>query len=206
MLYFNRNEQRQWVKVIRIYEDGSDVPMDMPLVYQFLNASFPEYTIDHVAVVGEFSPSLVRLVSAKLHVPTGFMFCSSFAKTFKYTFTELGGLRIITKYRPKWYAKGKLADLITTSQELAEKKRKFTELISAETENQQLREANRKIRLLFGGKGADAFASFSSSGRSRSPSSTPSPSPRKTAGSSIFPVSEAQDSPRKKMADALNLV
>lgn len=51
--------------------------------------------MDYVAAVGDFSPEMVKLVSYHLRVPATMMFMSSFGESFPYSFTELGGLRII---------------------------------------------------------------------------------------------------------------
>ena len=47
-------------------------------------------------MVGKFGPGIVRELSLREHIPSTFMFMGSFGEKFEYTFTEMGGLRLIT--------------------------------------------------------------------------------------------------------------
>ena len=47
-------------------------------------------------MIGEFGPPAIRALSYHTHVPTTFMFMGSFGAKFNFSFTELGGLRLIT--------------------------------------------------------------------------------------------------------------
>jgi len=78
------------------YKDQEDVPQTVSPTYQQLSRCFPEVRVDYVVVIGEFGPSMVRHVSRELHVPATFMFMGTFNDDFPFTFTELGGLRLIT--------------------------------------------------------------------------------------------------------------
>ena len=61
-----------------------------------------DFILDCVAVVGKFDPQMVHKVSYELHIPKGFMFMSSFGQDFPYSFTEMGGLRLITDNSARW--------------------------------------------------------------------------------------------------------
>jgi len=78
------------------FENAADMPSTISPTYQQLSRCFPELRLDYVACTGVFGPAMVRQVSRELHVPTTFMFMGSFNEDFPFTFTELGGLRLIT--------------------------------------------------------------------------------------------------------------
>ena len=54
-------------------------------------------------MVGKFGPAIVRELSLKEHIPSTFMFMGSFGEKFEYTFTEMGGLRLITENTATYY-------------------------------------------------------------------------------------------------------
>ena len=93
--YVSQNELRKWVKFIRVYGSADDVPSSMPRSYQMLGEQHPNFCIDYVAVVGEFTPSMVTYISHVLHIPTMFMFMSSFGPKFPYSYSSMGGLRLL---------------------------------------------------------------------------------------------------------------
>lgn len=92
--YLLQNEQRRWIKFVRFYKEH--VPEEEPAVYNALRKLYPQLNIDYAAIEGEFTPAQVRRVSYRFKVPTTFMFMASFGSTFEYSYTELGGIRIIT--------------------------------------------------------------------------------------------------------------
>ena len=49
-------------------------------------------------MVGTFGPNAVQTVAYEQHIPTTFMFMGSYGEAFEYSFTEMGGLRIINDY------------------------------------------------------------------------------------------------------------
>ena len=98
--YVLANEQRCWIKFVRVYKTEKDIPDDAPEVYQYLLDSHPQLIIEYVAMVGKFGPALVRELSHREHIPSTFMFMGSFGESFEYTFTEMGGLRLITDNVP----------------------------------------------------------------------------------------------------------
>ena len=94
--YVLANEQRRWIKFVRVVPSSHAVPLDVPMPYLFLQEAYPELTIEYVTVVGAFGPSVVRKVAAELHVPYTFIFMGTFDTSLGHSFTEMGGLRIIT--------------------------------------------------------------------------------------------------------------
>ncbi len=94
--YMLANEQRRWIKFVRVFPDDASLPEDIPSVYRFLEYAYPEILIQYTAMVGSFGPPAIRAFSYHMHVPTTFMFMGSFSDKFEFSFTELGGLRLIT--------------------------------------------------------------------------------------------------------------
>ena len=94
--YMLSNEQRRWIKFVRVFPNEESLPSEIPGVYKFLEFSYPELIIEFVTMIGEFGPKAIRTLSYYTHVPTTFMFMGSFGENFNFSFTELGGLRLIT--------------------------------------------------------------------------------------------------------------
>jgi len=94
--YMLSNEQRRWIKFVRVFPNEESLPSEIPGVYKFLEFSYPELIIEYVTMIGEFGPKAIRTLSYYTHVPTTFMFMGSFGENFNFSFTELGGLRLIT--------------------------------------------------------------------------------------------------------------
>ena len=95
--YMLSNEQRRWIKFVRVYESVNALPSKIPQVYKFLEYAYPEILIQYTAMVGvRFGPECIHALSYHMHVPTTFMFMGSFSDKFEFSFTELGGLRLIT--------------------------------------------------------------------------------------------------------------
>ncbi|KNC50095.1 uncharacterized protein AMSG_05865 [Thecamonas trahens ATCC 50062] len=93
--YVLNNELRRWIKFVRVYPHRTTVPGAIPASYLYLQRQHPDMRIDYVAVVGDFSPAMVRHISFVLHVPTMFMFMSSFGDSFPHSYMSLGGLRLL---------------------------------------------------------------------------------------------------------------
>jgi len=55
--YVLSNEQRRWIKFVRVYGSPEEVPWDVPEPYRFLHSAYPELTVEYVAMVGVFGPS-----------------------------------------------------------------------------------------------------------------------------------------------------
>ena len=95
--YMLNNEQRRWIKFVRVYPSEDSLPEELPSVYKFLEFAYPEILIEYTAMVGiNFGPECIHALSYHMHVPTTFMFMGSFSDKFEFSFTELGGLRLIT--------------------------------------------------------------------------------------------------------------
>ena len=72
------------------------MPSQLPEMYTWVGSFFPQVQVDFVAVVGSFGPKMVRRISDEMHIPTNFMFMSTFGGKFEHDVTSLGGIRIIT--------------------------------------------------------------------------------------------------------------
>jgi len=94
--YFRNNEVRRWIKFVRVFENESSLPIEIPRIYKSLGELFSDLQIDYVATSGKFGPEMVRNISFRYKVPSNFMFMSSFGERMSYSFMELGGLRLIT--------------------------------------------------------------------------------------------------------------
>ena len=94
--YVLTNEQRRWIKFVRVVPSAEFVPDSVPMPYAFLQEAYPELTIECVTIIGTFGPHSVRKVAAELHVPYTFIFMGTFDSDLGHSFTEMGGLRIIT--------------------------------------------------------------------------------------------------------------
>lgn len=94
--YFRENESRKWYKFVRVFEDKSKFPTEIPSIYKALAKLFTDVQIDFVCTAGTFCPRMVQMISCKYKVPTNFMFMSSFGNNLGIGFMQLGGLRIIT--------------------------------------------------------------------------------------------------------------
>lgn len=94
--YFLANESRRWFKFVQIFETTEKVPSVNPPIYNALRELFPDVTIDFCVQIGTFNPEMVQRISAYFKVPSSFMFMSSFGDKMKFSFMELGGLRLIT--------------------------------------------------------------------------------------------------------------
>jgi hypothetical protein len=96
MMYILANEQRRWVKFVRVYDTEDVLPRDLPPVYASLGEFFPQAQVDYVAVSGNFGPEMISQMSERLQIPVNFMFMSSFGGEFKHEVADMGGVRLIT--------------------------------------------------------------------------------------------------------------
>ena len=130
--YVLANEQRIWIKFVRVYERESDIPEHVPDVYQYILDSHPQLIIEYVAMVGTFGPRLVRELSMKEHISSTFMFMGSFGESFKYTFTEMGGLRLITDNIATYHGDVEKKELTAVDlfDEILRKSRSMEELVN----------------------------------------------------------------------------
>ena len=83
-------------------------------------------------MVGTFGPRLVRELSMKEHISSTFMFMGSFGESFKYTFTEMGGLRLITDNIATYHGDVEKKELTAVDlfDEILRKSRSMEELVN----------------------------------------------------------------------------
>lgn len=95
MLYVQRNEHTNRVKVVTVVNAPQDVPERLEAELEFLNEAYPEIEIEHVVHQGEFGPALIEELSTKWNIPTNFMFIGSPGGHFMYGLADLRGVRLI---------------------------------------------------------------------------------------------------------------
>eukprot|EP00949_MAST-11_sp_MAST-11-sp1_P001763 g1763.t1 len=94
--YILNNEQRRWIKFVRVFPSENAIPARVPEIYAFLQDAYPELLIEYTAMVGKFGPDAVRSLAYQEKISSTFMFMGSFSKEFEFSFEEMGGLRLIT--------------------------------------------------------------------------------------------------------------
>jgi len=95
MLYVQRNEHTNRVKVVTVVKDPGDVPEDLRTNLKFLDETYPEIDIEFVVLEGVFGPELIRTLAEKWEIPPNFMFIGSPGGHLMYGLAELGGVRLI---------------------------------------------------------------------------------------------------------------
>jgi hypothetical protein len=60
-----------------------------------LNEAYPAVDIEFVAMIGSFSPELIKELSVKWGIPANLMFIGSPGNHFLYGLKDLGGVRLI---------------------------------------------------------------------------------------------------------------
>ena len=94
-LYVLRNEQTANLKVVRVYEDESEIPGDLAQTLKTIDRLYPQLRIDFLAVRGKFGPALIERLSKRLRVPKNAMFIGTPGDRFPHRISELGGVRVI---------------------------------------------------------------------------------------------------------------
>lgn len=95
MLYVQQNEHTKRIKVVNVVRDETDVPSNLKRDIDFLNEAYPNVDIEFVAIMGSFSPELIKELSVKWGIPTNLMFIGSPGNHFLYGLKDLGGVRLI---------------------------------------------------------------------------------------------------------------
>jgi amino acid transporter len=95
MLYVRRNEHTNYIKVVIVYADRSDIPARLEHDLEFLGEAYPDIGIEYVEEEGVFGPELIDELSKRWQIPTNFMFIGSPGDRFPYRLEELGGVRLI---------------------------------------------------------------------------------------------------------------
>ena len=95
MLYIERNEHTKKMKIVTVLQKGQSAPPNLAQEIDFLDREYPEIDIELVVLEGDFTPKLIKELSAKWNIPINFMFIGSPTDKFPYKIEELGGVRLI---------------------------------------------------------------------------------------------------------------
>lgn len=94
ILYVKDNETTGHIKLVHFYESGE--PLEgFEISHQLLDRVYPKMQIELILIEGVFGPEAVHRVSKKLGVPISQMFIACPGSDFRYSISELGGVRII---------------------------------------------------------------------------------------------------------------
>jgi len=97
--YLLENEHMRHIIFISCHPDG--VKESRPVVYDILRREFPELCqIDYITAEEEFTPDFTRRVSIQYSIPKQRMYMAAFSDKFPFTYTELGGIRLIAAQTP----------------------------------------------------------------------------------------------------------
>ena len=95
ILYVRQNEHTNRIKVVNVVRNEKEVPLNLKRDLDFLNDAYPTIDIEFVAVLGTFSPELIKELSQKWNIPKNLMFIGSPGNHFMYGLKDLGGVRLI---------------------------------------------------------------------------------------------------------------
>jgi len=71
-----------------------------PAVYDILRLEFPELAqIDYVTSCEEFTPAFTKNISVQYKIPKQRMYMAAFSNKFPFTYTDLGGIRLIAAHK-----------------------------------------------------------------------------------------------------------
>lgn len=96
VLYVLSNEMSKWLKIVHVYENRNDAPVNIVEDVKMLDLTYPEIRLDCVLFEGTFSPATLTSISEKLGVPKNRMFITTPSPDFPYNISDLGSVRIIT--------------------------------------------------------------------------------------------------------------
>lgn len=77
MLYVQRNEDTNRIKVVNVVRKEEDTPANLPKDLAFLNEAYPDIDIEFVPIVGSFGPDLITQLSEQWKIPPNLMFIGS---------------------------------------------------------------------------------------------------------------------------------
>ena len=95
MLYVQKNEHTNRIKVVTVVKSEADVPPKLPEEIDFLDKAYPDIDIEFVVIEGTFGPELIHRLSTEWNIPTNLMFIGSHGGRFRYDQAMLGGVRLI---------------------------------------------------------------------------------------------------------------
>jgi hypothetical protein len=95
MLYIERNEHTNRVKVVNVTNAPGSVPDKLRQDIKFLDEAYPEIDVEFVVQPGTFGPELIRRLAAEWHIPPNFMFIGCPGNGMPHSLAQLGGVRVI---------------------------------------------------------------------------------------------------------------
>jgi len=105
MQYIRSNEDTNHVRIVHMYNEEEDAPLELVHYCSILDAMYPTTKIDLVFVLGSFGGAKIAQLSEKWGVPTNLMFvtCPTSAEAGK-RLQDLRGVRIIMADSDEGYA------------------------------------------------------------------------------------------------------
>jgi amino acid transporter len=94
-LYVLDNEQTSRLKVVHVYGEEGEIPVDLADHLRVIDHLYPHLRVDFVAVKGSFGPELVEALSRRLGVPKNHMFIGTPGDRFPHRIEALGGVRLV---------------------------------------------------------------------------------------------------------------
>lgn len=94
-LYVLENEETNNMKVIHVFSDEKDIPVDLASHLKMIDKLYPQLRIDFLAVNGTFDSFLIEHLSRRLNIPKNMMFIGTPGNRFPHRIEELGGVRVI---------------------------------------------------------------------------------------------------------------
>jgi len=94
-LYVLDNEQTSRLKVVHVYEDEREIPVELAEHLRVVDRLYPQLRVDFLAVKGAFGPELVEALSRRLGVPKNYMFIGTPGDRFPHRIEDLGGVRVV---------------------------------------------------------------------------------------------------------------
>eukprot|EP01112_Ceratiomyxa_fruticulosa_P008634 TRINITY_DN2237_c0_g1_i2.p1 TRINITY_DN2237_c0_g1~~TRINITY_DN2237_c0_g1_i2.p1 ORF type:complete len:726 (+),score=129.13 TRINITY_DN2237_c0_g1_i2:2563-4740(+) len=98
ILYVRDNEQTNWIRIVHVYEDESQIPPDLSKNVEFLDHCYPKIRLDLITVHGVFCPETVEKIGEILDIPKNFMFIACPKERLPHHIGEFGGVRMITSF------------------------------------------------------------------------------------------------------------
>lgn len=94
-LYVMQNELTTGLIVVHVYQDEKNIPPQLVNQLKIIDHLYPRLRIDFLAVKGDFTPSMIEVLSKRLNVPKNYMFIGTPGDRFPHRIETLGGVRVI---------------------------------------------------------------------------------------------------------------
>ena len=97
--YLLDNEHMRHIVFVTCLPQGIEEPR--PVVYDILRLEFPELAqIDYVTAEEEFTPEFTKRIAKEYQIPKQRMYMAAFSDKFPFSYSELGGIRLIAAQAP----------------------------------------------------------------------------------------------------------